>query len=97
MIPILVMIIGLAASALLHFLYRNTYTDYERIDGVKVWTKRVTLKRKDFVLCYGINIIPFINITVLAFLYLNFIFDQNDYDFHLHIDNKFIHWLNEEV
>ena len=54
MIPILVMIIGLAASALLHFLYRNTYTDYERIDGVKVWTKRVTLKRKDFVLELGI-------------------------------------------
>ena len=35
--PLLVItVIGLMMSALLHYLYRNTYIDYERKGGVKV-------------------------------------------------------------
>jgi hypothetical protein len=96
--PLLVItVIGLMMSALLHYLYRNTYIDYERKDGVKVWTKKVVLRRKDFLLCYGINLIPIVNLVVLLFLFLNFYVEQNDFDFHFEVKNKFTEWLDKEV
>ena len=96
--PLLVItVIGLIASALLHYLYRNTYIDYKRVDGVKVWTEKVVLRRKDFLLCYGINVIPVVNLVVLLFLLLNFYVEQNDYDFHFEVKNKFTEWLDKEV
>lgn len=96
--PLLVItVIGLIASALLHYLYRNTYIDYKRVDGVKVWTEKVVLRRKDFLLCYGINVIPVVNLVVLLFLFLNFYVEQNDYDFHFEVKNKFTEWLDKEV
>ena len=94
---LIIMGIGLIASALLHYLYRNTYVDYERVDGVKVWNKKVVLKRKDFLLCYGINLIPIVNLVVLMALFMNFCFVQNDYDFHFEVKNKFTEWLDKEV
>ena len=43
--PLLVItVIGLIASALLHYLYRNTYIDYKIVKGVKVWDKKVVLR-----------------------------------------------------
>ena len=93
----IIMGIGLIASALLHYLYRNTYIDYKRVDGVKVWTEKVVLRRKDFLLCYGINLIPIVNLVVLVFLFMNFYVEQNDYDFHFEVKNKFTEWLDKEV
>jgi hypothetical protein len=90
-------VIGLISSALLHYLYRNTYIDYERKDGVKVWNKKVVLRRKDFLLCYGINLIPIVNLVVLMALFVNFCMEQNDYDFHFEVKNKFTEWLDKEV
>ena len=92
-----IMAAGLIASALLHYLYRNTYTSYDIVNGVKVWQDKVTLKRKDFILCYGINVLPPLNIIVLVFLYFSYFDELNDYDFHLEINNRFTRWLNEEV
>ena len=94
---LIIMGIGLIASALLHYLYRNTYIDYKREDGVKVWTKKFPLKRKDFLLCYGINVIPIVNLGVLMILFTNFCLTQNDYDFHFEVKNKFTEWLDKEV
>ena len=84
---LIIMGIGLIASTLLHYLYRNTYTDYKRVDGVKVWTDKVVLRRKDFLLCYGINLIPIVNLVVLMVLFVNFCIGQNDYDFHFEVKN----------
>lgn len=84
-------------SALLHFLYRNTYTDYKIVRGVKVWTKKVALKRKDFLLCYGINLIPIVNLIVLIVFFLSYCEKQNDNDFHFEVKNKFTEWLDKEV
>lgn len=84
-------------SALLHYLYRNTYIDYKREDGVKVWTDKVVLRRKDFLLCYGINIFPVVNIVVLTVLFVNFCLNQDDYGFHFEVKNKFTEWLEKEV
>ena len=96
--PLLVIMgIGLIASALLHYLYRNTYIDYERKDGVKVWTKKFPLKRKDFLLCYGINVVPIVNLVILTILFVTFCIEQNDYDFHFEVKNKFTEWLDKEV
>ena len=96
--PLLVItVIGLIASILLHYLYRNTYIDYKRVDGVKVWTEKVVLRRKDFLLCYGINVIPIVNLVVLTVLFVNFWIEQNDFDFHFEVKNKFTEWLNKEV
>lgn len=92
-----IMAVGLIASALLHYLFRNTYTKYEVVKGVKVWQDKTTLRRKDFILCYGINVLPPLNIVVLAFLYFCYFTELNNYDFHLEINNKFTRWLNEEV
>ena len=94
---LIIMGIGMIASALLHYLYRNTYVDYERVDGVKVWNKKVVLRRKDFLLCYGINVIPVVNLVVLMVLIVNFCVEQNDYDFHFEVKNKFTEWLDKEV
>ena len=94
---LVITVIGLMMSALLHYLYRNTYVDYERVDGVKVWNKKVVLRRKDFLLCYGINLIPIVNLVVLLILFLNFYVDQNDFDFHFEVKNKFTEWLDKEV
>ena len=84
-------------SALLHYLYRNTYIDYKKEDGVKVWTDKVVLRRKDFLLCYGINIFPVVNIVVLTVLFVNFCLNQDDYGFHFEVKNKFTEWLEKEV
>lgn len=94
---LIIMGIGLIASALLHYLYRNTYIDYEIVDGVKVWNKKVVLRRKDFLLCYGINLIPIVNLVVLLSLLLSFYVEQNDNDFHFEVKNKFTEWLDKEV
>lgn len=94
---LIIMGIGLIASTLLHYLYRNTYIDYEWKDGVKVWTKKFPLKRKGFLLCYGINVIPIVNLWVLIVLFINFCIEQNDYDFHFEVKNKFTEWLDKEV
>lgn len=96
--PLLVItVIGLMMSALLHFLFRNTYTDYKIVRGVKVWTKKVVLKRKDFLLCYGINLIPIVNLISLMILFLSYCDEQNDYNFHFEVKNKFTEWLDKEV
>ena len=96
--PLLVItVIGLIASALLHYLYRNTYTRYERVGGVKVWRDKVVLRRKDFLLCYGINVFPIINIVVLICLFANFIMEQNGCNFHFEMNNTLTRWLDEEV
>lgn len=94
---LIIMGIGLIASALLHYLYRNTYIDYKKVDGVKVWTDKVVLRRKDFLLCYGINLIPIVNLVVLTVLFINFCLGQNDYNFHFEVKNKFTEWLDKEV
>lgn len=94
---LIIMGIGLIASALLHYLYRNTYIDYKKVDGVKVWTDKVVLRRKDFLLCYGINLIPIVNLVVLTVLFVNFCLGQNDYNFHFEVKNKFTEWLDKEV
>ena len=96
--PLLVItVIGLIASALLHYLYRNTYIDYKIVKGVKVWDKKVVLRRKDFLLCYGINVIPIVNLVILMVLIVNFCNEQNDYNFHFEVKNKFTEWLDKEV
>ena len=96
--PLLIItVIGLMMSALLHYLYRNTYIDYKKEDGVKVWTDKVVLRRKDFLLCYGINIFPVVNIVVLTVLFVNFCLNQDDYGFHFEVKNKFTEWLEKEV
>ena len=84
-------------SALLHYLYRNTYVDYKRVDGVKVWTKKFPLKRKHVLVMYGLNIIPIVNVGVLGTLLMNFHIDQNDWNFHFEVKNRFTEWLNKEV
>lgn len=94
---LIIMGIGLIASTLLHYLYRNTYINYEWKDGVKVWTKKFPIKRKDFLLCYGINLIPILNLVVLMVLFVNFCINQNDYNFHFEVKNKFTEWLDKEV
>ena len=94
---LIIMGIGLMASALLHYLYRNTYVDYERVDGVKVWNKKVVLRRKDFLLCYGVNVIPIANLVVLMVLFMNFWLEQNDSNFHFEVKNKLTEWLDKEV
>lgn len=96
--PVLVItVIGLMMSALLHYLYRNTYIDYKRVDGVKVWTEKVVLRRKDFLLCYGVNVIPIANLVVLMVLFMNFWLEQNDSNFHFEVKNKLTEWLDKEV
>lgn len=94
---LVITVIGLMMSALLHYLYRNTYVDYKRVDGVKVWNKKVVLRRKDFLLCYGINLIPILNLAVLLLILANFLNEQNDCDFHFEVKNKFTEWLDKEV
>lgn len=94
---IMIMAIGLVMSALLHYLYRNTYTRYERVGGVKVWRDKVVLRRKHFLLCYGINVFPIINIVFLIYMLANFIMDQNEYNFHFEVSNTLTRWLDEEV
>lgn len=94
---LIIMGIGLMVSALLHYLYRNTYIDYEWKDGVKVWTEKLPLKRKYFLLCYGINVIPIVNLVVLMVLFINFCIEQNGLDFHFEVKNKFTEWLDKEV
>lgn len=84
-------------SALLHYLYRNTYIDYERVDGVKVWTKKFPLKRKHLLVMYGVNIVPMVNVIVLVILLINFHINQNDWDCHFEVKNKFTEWLDKEV
>ena len=96
--PLLViMVIGLMVSALLHYLYRNTYINYEWKDGVKMWTKKFPLKRKYFLLFYGINEIPIVNLVVLMVLFINFCIEQNGCNFHFEVKNKFTEWLDKEV
>ena len=90
-------VIGLIMSALLHYLYRNTYIDYKIVRGVKVWTKKVVLKRKDFLFFYGINLIPIVNLIALMVLFVSYCVGQNDYDFHFEVKNKFTEWLDKEV
>lgn len=90
-------VIGLIASALLHYLYRNTYIDYERVDGVKVWTKKFPLRRKHVLGIYGVNIIPIVNLVVLMVLFVNYWIFQNEFDFHFEVKNKFTEWLDKEV
>lgn len=97
MTSLVISVIGLMLSALLHYLYRNTYVSYEKVDGVKVWTKKVTLRRKFFLMCYGINVIPFVNLVVLLVFLVNFCIEQNEYDFHFEVKNKFTEWLEKEV
>ena len=94
---LIIMGIGLIASALLHYLYRNTYIDYKKVDGVKVWTDKVVLRRKDILLCYGINLIPIANLVFLTVLFVSFCLGQNDYNFHFEVKNKFAEWLDKEV
>lgn len=84
-------------SALLHYLYRNTYIDYERVEGVKVWTKKFPIKRKHILVMYGLNILPLANLAVLMFLFMDFYVNENEYDFHFEVKNKFTEWLEKEV
>lgn len=84
-------------SALLHYLYRNTYIDYERVEGVKVWTKKFPIKRKHILVMYGLNILPLANLLVLMFLFMDFYVNENEYDFHFEVKNKFTEWLEKEV
>ena len=55
------------------------------------------LRRKDFLLFYGINLIPIANLVVLMVLFVNFCIEQNDCDFHFEVKNKFTEWLDKEV
>ena len=89
--------IGLMLSALLHYLYRNTYIDYERVKGMKVWTKKFPLKRKHILVMYGANIVPLVNLAVLIFLFMDFCINQDEYGFHFEVKNKFTEWLDKEV
>ena len=84
-------------SVLLHYLYRNTYIDYERVDGVKVWTRKYPLKRKHILVMYGSNIIPIVNLVVLIGLLVDFCINQDEYGFHFEVKNKFTEWLDKEV
>ena len=84
-------------SVLLHYLYRNTYIDYKRVVGVKVWTKKYPLKRKHILVMYGSNIIPIVNLVVLICLFVDFFINQDEYGFHFEVNNKFTEWLDKEV
>lgn len=97
MTSLVISVIGLMLSALLHYLYRNTYVSYEKVDGVRVWTKKVTLRRKFFLMYYGINVIPLVNLVVLVTSLVYFYIEQNEYDFHFEVKNKFTEWLEKEV
>lgn len=92
---ILWLLIGALCALLTHWVYRNTYDDYDFDEnGHKVYKNKITVPRWFFILiwtllplCGGMSII-------FAPMIIHFFWD---YDWHFHYDCKLTRWLLEEI